>query len=90
MPTLLKEQWMALALCALSAGLLLSCSAAGYLLESPPRTYAMALADLDGDGDLDAFLVNGKNEGQASNTVWLNDGAGHFRDSGCIIRTNMR
>jgi hypothetical protein len=53
MPTLLKKQplvWqsMALTLCALSAGLLLACSAAGYFLESPPRTYAMALADLDG------------------------------------------
>jgi hypothetical protein len=87
MPTLLKKQstarqCMALTLCVVSTGLLLSYSAARYLLESPPQTYAMALADLDGDGDLDAFLVNGKNEGQASNTVWLNDGAGHFRDSG--------
>ncbi len=37
-----------------------------------------ALGDLDGDGDLDAFVAN---YGQP-NTVWLNDGAGFFVDSG--------
>ncbi len=36
------------------------------------------LGDLDGDGDLDAFVVNW---GQ-SNKVWLNDGSGVFSDSG--------
>jgi hypothetical protein len=39
---------------------------------------AVALGDLDGDGDLDAFIVNT----EGSNRIWLNDGAGTFSDSG--------
>jgi len=35
------------------------------------------LGDLDGDGDLDAFVAN-----DGANTVWLNDGSGYFTDSG--------
>jgi hypothetical protein len=41
----------------------------------------VALGDLDGDGDVDAFVVNGYNEG---NRVWLNNG-GLFTDSGQSI-----
>ncbi|MEC7113406.1 MAG: FG-GAP-like repeat-containing protein, partial [Bacteroidota bacterium] len=41
-------------------------------------SYAVALGDLDGDGDLDAFVTN---TGQ-QNTVWINDGTGLFTDSG--------
>lgn len=37
----------------------------------------VSLGDLDGDGDLDAFVVN--TEG---NRAWLNDGAGNFSDTG--------
>ncbi len=37
------------------------------------------LADLDGDGDLDAFVANYEDE---PNRVWLNDGKGNFEDSG--------
>jgi len=41
-------------------------------------TQAVALGDVDGDGDLDAYVVrNG-----ARSTVWLNDGTGTFSDSG--------
>lgn len=47
-----------------------------------PETRAIALADLDGDGDLDAFLANGRNEMPEPNTVLVNDGRGNFRDSG--------
>jgi hypothetical protein len=50
---------------------------------------AAALADVDGDGDLDAFLANGRtlradgtSEAHTPNTVWLNDGTGSFTDSG--------
>jgi len=37
----------------------------------------VSLADLDGDGDIDAYVVNGQ-----ANKVWLNDGAGNFTDNG--------
>lgn len=45
-------------------------------------TLAVALADLDNDGDLDAFLANGRWTEGKPNTVWINDGTGHFTDSG--------
>jgi Tol biopolymer transport system component len=46
---------------------------------APVPTYQIGLADLDGDGDLDAVFSNGRvNDSQ----VWLNDGAGTFSDSG--------
>ncbi len=40
-------------------------------------SYAVALADIDDDGDLDAFIGN-----NGGNQVWLNDGHGKFGDSG--------
>jgi hypothetical protein len=49
---------------------------------------AAALADLNGDGALDVFLANGRLLGfrslgpETPNTVWFNDGQGHFTDSG--------
>ncbi len=45
----------------------------------PARTYQIALADLDRDGDLDAVFSN---MGENSSSVWLNDGSGYFIDSG--------
>jgi hypothetical protein len=47
-----------------------------------PKTHSIALADLDADGDLDAFLANGRNEAAEPNTVLWNDGQGHFQNSG--------
>ena len=41
------------------------------------RTDSVALGDLDGDGDLDAFVGN-----SGADRVWLNDGTGIFVDSG--------
>jgi hypothetical protein len=50
---------------------------------------AAALADLNGNGHLDAFLANGRTmdmdtnyRTETPNTVWFNDGEGLFEDSG--------
>lgn len=43
------------------------------------------LADLDGDGDLDAFIGCGVDEADA---VWLNDGQGQFTDNGQTLLAN--
>jgi hypothetical protein len=59
-----------------------ACGLGAGLFDRPARTHAVALVDLDGDGDLDAFLANGKNETAVPNTVWLNDGLGAFSNSG--------
>jgi hypothetical protein len=42
-------------------------------------TYQIGLADLDGDGDIDAVFSNGQSN---HSQVWLNDGGGFFTDSG--------
>lgn len=59
----------------------------GQKLPLPP-VMDVALGDLDGDGDLDAFVATGnardaqgRTAGQP-NLVWLNDGTGVFHDSG--------
>ena len=41
-------------------------------------SWAVALGDVDGDGDLDAVVANL----DAGAIVWLNDGTGHFTDFG--------
>jgi hypothetical protein len=45
------------------------------------NSFGVALADLDEDGDIDAFVANGAYSGGNPNKVWLNDGTGHFTDS---------
>ena len=49
------------------------------------RSKGVALGDLDGDGDLDAFIANGNafdGSGVSPNKVWFNDGLANFTDSG--------
>lgn len=47
------------------------------------NAYGVALGDLDGDGDLDAFIANSSHGGaNPADTVWMNDGRGIFTDSG--------
>jgi hypothetical protein len=47
------------------------------------NAYAAILVDLDGDGDLDAFIANSSHMGaNPADKVWLNDGKGVFTDSG--------
>jgi Tol biopolymer transport system component len=60
-----------------SSDVLLSFEKSTQTFASVP-TYQIGLADLDGDGDLDAVFSNG----QANDSeVWLNDGGGFFTDS---------
>ena len=49
------------------------------LADSPDRTYSAALADLDGDGDLDVVVSN---DNPDRKLVYRNDGTGHFRAIG--------
>ncbi len=61
---------------------------AGIFIDSEQRlgfrsTTALALGDIDGDGDIDAFVGN---NGEA-NRVWLNDGNATFTDSGQSLGT---
>jgi len=52
-----------------------------WFIDAVPETHAIELADLDSDGDLDAFLANGRNDSPEPNTVLWNDGKGNFQDS---------
>ncbi|MBU7019186.1 MAG: VCBS repeat-containing protein [Theionarchaea archaeon] len=49
---------------------------------------SVALGDLDGDGDLDAYLAVG-DWSRSDDKVWLNDGSGHFTDSGLVLSTDF-
>ncbi len=42
---------------------------------------AVALGDLDGDGDLDAVVANGRSGKSQANRVWMNDGSGNFNNN---------
>jgi hypothetical protein len=46
------------------------------------RGMDVTLGDLDGDGDIDAFVTNGDRERSYPSSVWLNDGTGRFTNSG--------
>ena len=47
--------------------------------DAPDRTYSAALADLDGDGDLDIVVSNDRPD---KKIIYLNDGKGRFRVAG--------
>lgn len=49
------------------------------LADAPDRTYSAALADLDGDGDLDLVVSNDRPDRKL---VYLNDGKGTFQVAG--------
>ena len=75
--------------CSMSIALLLTCSMSDFLdffgrwTGFYPKSFAVALGDVDGDGDLDAYVANGHTDDLGKeNAVWLNNGSGRFRDSG--------
>jgi FG-GAP-like repeat/Bacterial Ig-like domain/Kelch motif len=55
---------------------------------SNTNTVSVQLGDLNGDGALDAYLVNmNADNSNLPDEVWLNDGTGHFTDSGQSLET---
>ncbi len=56
----------------------------GTALSGTGLNFDVDLADLDRDGDLDAFITSDTGEG---NQVWFNDGQGRFIDSGQRLGT---
>ena len=80
----MKSRLILLALI-MSAAFLLACSGMDFLIKGMwyPKSFAVTLGDVDGDGDLDAFVANGHTDDTGEkNTIWLNDGTGHFADTG--------
>ena len=49
------------------------------------KSSSVALGDLDGDGDLDAFVTNTLD----GDRVWMNNGAGSFTDSGQSLAKDL-
>lgn len=58
---------------------------ASNLDAAPSRTYSAALADIDGDGDLDIIVSNAAPDRKM---VYLNDGKGHFTEAGTFGSRN--
>ena len=52
---------------------------ASNLGDAPGRTYSAALADVDGDGDLDVIVSNDEPDRKL---IYLNDGQGRFKLAG--------
>ncbi len=50
------------------------------------RSYGVAMGDLDGDGDLDAFVANAESQ---ANKVWLNDGGMQGGTPGIFVTTTQ-
>jgi hypothetical protein len=48
----------------------------------------VALGDIDNDGDLDAFVINGDWDTEEPNEVWFNDGAGNFTASDQVFENS--
>ena len=57
---------------------------------SQTQSIAVALGDLDHDGDLDAFFGKASPAGSQPNEVWLNDGQGNLEDSGQRLKDIAR
>jgi hypothetical protein len=75
----------------LNAGAGVFSDASAQVPQTADDTYAVALADLDGDGDLDAYVGNTFGHSfENTNRLYLNSGGGTFVDATPQIASNFR
>ncbi len=73
------------------AAVILFIAIVSYVWSNQPATSnRAALVDLDGDGDLDAVLANGVNEGKSKGTIWINQGGAQRGRAGRFIASSER
>jgi FG-GAP-like repeat len=60
------------------------------LLTDSIGTRAVALGDLDGDGDLDSFLANGGDDTDFPDTIWINQGGAQAGQAGKFTAGSQR